>query len=1539
MFIEQARLLLALYRPSDAAAVLWQAYELHTDPDVSAWLIASLSRSRNYKDATAVAIEACKRFPESVLVRISTGRVSTDQYQFEEALSRFREANSIDESNLTGLTWLLRGLRDLRRHDEIEALIVANELSSSKHGLEWGKSLLDRYQPERGLAAFNEALSIDPRDADALEWRVTALRDLRRFDEAEEAVRDAIARRPDAPNLRVELGYLHDDRYDFVAALEAFEQALAIDPSDAKALEWRVVALRRLRRFDEAGEAVRDAIARRPDAPNLRVALGYLQFSLHDYGSALEAFEQALAIDPSDADALEWRVTALRDLRRFDEAEEAVRDAIARRPDAPNLRSQLGYLQFSLHEYGSALEAFEQALAIDPSDVDALEWRVVALRRLRRFDEAGEAVRDAIARRPDAPSLRSQLGYLQFSLHEYGSALEAFEQALAIDPSDAKALEWRVVALRDLRRFDEAEEAVRDAIARRPDAPNLRVELGYLHDDRYDFVAALEAFEQALAIDPSDAKALEWRVVALRRLRRFDEAGEAVRDAIARRPDAPNLRVALGYLQFSLHDYGSALEAFEQALAIDPSDVDALEWRVVALRRLRRFDEAGEAVRDAIARRPDAPNLRVALGYLHDDRYDFVAALEAFEQALAIDPSDADALESRVGTLCNMRRFDEAEEVVRDAIVRRPDMPNLRISLGHVYIAQYDYVAALEAFDQALAIDPSDAHALRWRVIALRRLRRFDEAGKVVRDAIVRRPDVPNLRVQLGFVHYDQYEEVAALKAFEQALAIDPDDADALEWRITALRRLRRFEEAEQAVRDAIVRRPDAASLYVELGYLHDDRYEHASALESFERALTIDSRNEWALVGRSNSLRLLRRFEEAEEAARDAATKHPTSSAPLLELANIAEDRGRYEDVLDAVLAALSISPRDEAALAARIRVMRQLRNFSGALEVAHEAVKIRPDSVDVLIELGQVYVDRREYQRALEMFERVLAIDAGRLRAVEYRVAVLRRLQRHADAERCAREAIALRPTNESNYINLGLVFEDRLQPQEALIHYRSAARFNPRNPRVIVGQSAALRSLRSCAEAERLVASMLQMQPNERTLSMELAWIRHDAGRLAESRASFVRLESTAIADEERAASIAGQGWVDFACGDYVAASEHFSQAVALLPHNREYRLAVAWALMRQDEQSQWERAEDICFEVLNEEQDAAVLVCLGIIDYRMGRLPAAEHHLQQALEVDSYKGSHTDLGALYTQLGRYEEADTHLRLAIAQDSFNSSARVELGHLRLVTNEWHEAARQFRSVLRTDPSMQVAALGLATALTALGESREAEDVLREGLRTAAKPWRLHLALARLLFDQADATQNDDVFAEAYAEAIEAIKHAPANEPDPHYVAGVCKIRLGRATHTALSDTYSRRQSLRHLRRCLSLDHGHVDAQRIVQLLEREGRTARTAALGTVTVAAVAMILLSVLWTAFFLSTRVTVVMITTITPILVGLVAIAVLLPSLIRLKLPGLEADLQAGLGQITSGPTGDVAIRPGNFAVSLGPIGHAPNRHYSEYRQR
>jgi hypothetical protein len=79
------------------------------------------------------------------------------------------------------------------------------------------------------------------------------------------------------------------------------------------------------------------------------------------------------------------------------------------------------------------------------------------------------------------------------------------------------------------------------------------------------------------------------------------------------------------------------------------------------------------------------------------------------------------------------------------------------------------------------------------------------------------------------------------------------------------------------------------------------------------------------------------------------------------------------------------------------------------------------------------------------------------------------------------------------------------------------------------------------------------------------------------------------------------------------------------------------------------------------------------------------------------------------------------------------------------------------------------------------------------------------------------------------------------------------------------------------------------------------------------------------------FFLGQEITPTILAVNTPILAGLFAISAVLPTVIRLKMPGFEADLQPQPKQESRGPTGEDFFGPGRFTVPGGPTGQVPRR--------
>jgi tetratricopeptide (TPR) repeat protein len=1440
------------------------------------------------------------------------------------------QAVAEEEATLVARVDALRRRFELPEAEKTGREALARFPDSAEVVIALGRVLLATHRPTEAAALFARTGTSDDR---IMAWRIAALSRSRAYDEATTLGSAACKRFPASAAVRVALGRVWMDRSHHEAALPFFADALAVAPDDLRAACWQIRALSSLSRWPEAREPAAELVNGHAEQAEAHYVFGKLLLDADEPAEAIGHFEAALDLDPAHVSALEWRATTLGELYRFEEAESTLREALERLPFCTPLHIEYAWLLSNQDRENEAVTAVERALAIDPRHPWALRSRVTFLTYARRLDEAGQAAEEALAHHPDDPGLHTTIALLHSELDHPGEALESCDKALAVDPRHSWALRTRIRLLYNERRFEEAHQTAERALTYDPGDPDLHTTIAWLlsSQDREDEAAA--ATEKALAIHPGHPWALRSRIIFLSYARRFDEARTAAEEADTRCPGDPNLHTTISWLHSQLGNADEALDSCDKALAIDPRHSGALRTRITVLRSACRFEEAHQTAEQALTHHPDDPNLHTTVAWLFSDEGRHEEALASCEAALTTDPRHAWALRSRIDILRYARRFDEAHRAAEEALAHHADDEDLHTTIAWLHSELDHHDEAVASFDQALAIDPRNILALRGRISSLRSARRFEEGHRAAGEALARHPDDPDLHVTIAWLFSDQDRDEEALTSAEKALAIDPRHSWALRSRIEFLKYLRRFPDAHRAGAEALEHHPDDPDVHTTIAWLLSIEDRDDEAAETVEKALAGYPRHSWALRSRIEFLRYARRFEEAHKAVGEALAHHPDDPDLHVTIAWLLSNQDREDEAVAAAEKALAIHPGHRWALRSRVSFLRYARRFDEAHRAAEQAAALHPDDPGIHTTIAWLHSELDHPGQALASCEKALAINPGHVNATEWRIQTLLRLHRVEEAELAAAAALKRYPTVPKIIIARARVHEHLFDFDAAADCLAQALARDPDHTGLNVARSATLRSLRRCAEAEREVSRLCQARPHLGDLRAELGWIHHDEHRLTEARQVFEELMKIASCAEERAAVHHGLGWVAFAGGEYVRAENEFRAARREQPQDFDYPLALAWALGRQEGAARWREAETIAGELLKRRAEPSVHICLGVVAFRQGRIASAEYHLKKALEIDPRHGSHADLGALYSQIGRYEEAESELKQAIDQDWYNTNAHVEMGalFLRIGDDRLPDAEREFRQALAVDATSGPAAIGLAQALTRLGDDAEAESILRRVLQRQdrAQQWRTHLALARLLVERGDKQQNPDLHTEAYAHAQKAIELAPGSEADPHFVAGVAHHRMGSLTADARGRFGYRVRAMHHLRECQKRDSGHAEAQRNLQLLEREMKAVAPAVWGGYAVAIISFSLLATMWVTFFFSDKVTTIMLTATTPVLVGLFTIAVLLPALIRLKLPGFEADLQAGSGPIAPGPTGQVTFGPGRFTVTTGPAGQLP----------
>ncbi|MBI4676511.1 MAG: tetratricopeptide repeat protein [Elusimicrobia bacterium] len=287
-----------------------------------------------------------------------------------------------------------------------------------------------------------------------------------------------------------------------------------------------------------------------------------------------------------------------------------------------------------------------------------------------------------------------------------------------------------------------------------------------------------------------------------------------------------------------------------------------------------------------------------------------------------------------------------------------------------------DPASTLAALDRLAGRLPRDAAVQVERAQAAARLGRREEALSALRRAEGLGPGEPDLRAVAGI--YSRLKEPAkALAALDALARARPDSAALQVERAEFLAGLGRREEALSALRRAEGLGPGEPDLRA-IGGIYKELKEPAKALAALERLARKRPDDGGVQVERALlSLDLGRKADAVDAFRRAEALK--VGGDDLRRVAWGYQSLGRCPDSLR-VWEALLRGPRPRSKDYSDKAVCEYLlgRKKEAVLDL-NRAIKIDPAGLEAYVSLGAIYSNQGAAQKALEMYERGLAVPAG--------------------------------------------------------------------------------------------------------------------------------------------------------------------------------------------------------------------------------------------------------------------------------------------------------------------------------------------------------------------------------------------------------------------------------------------------------------------------------------------------------------------------------------------------------------------------------
>jgi tetratricopeptide (TPR) repeat protein len=180
-----------------------------------------------------------------------------------------------------------------------------------------------------------------------------------------------------------------------------------------------------------------------------------------------------------------------------------------------------------------------------------------------------------------------------------------------------------------------------------------------------------------------------------------------------------------------------------------------------------------------------------------EQRGAFELAAESYREAVQLHPDDSDLRLDLARNLAWSKQFDRSAEAYRELLQLEPGLLEARLGLaevlswgGHYQEAAQAYRGLLEDYPERIELYLKIADVCVWA-------RWFDSAEKWLRQALPHVESRAEVLARLGQLAYwhGRYDE--AIDLYEQALALEPEDADADEGLKEVLRSFETYVTAD----------------------------------------------------------------------------------------------------------------------------------------------------------------------------------------------------------------------------------------------------------------------------------------------------------------------------------------------------------------------------------------------------------------------------------------------------------------------------------------------------------------------------------------------------------------------------------------------------------------------------------------------------------------------------------------------------------------------------------------------------------------------
>ncbi|MDR0476789.1 MAG: tetratricopeptide repeat protein, partial [Desulfobulbaceae bacterium] len=505
---------------------------------------------------------------------------------------------------------------------------------------------------------------------------------------------------------------------DLEAAFDAFEKALACDPSSTVIGKKIPILLMKMGETDQAANWLTKSIQRDPTDKLQYLLLAHIRIQQMKREEAIRLYQEALAQDPDDSGVLVRLGILYSQQMQLDKAEEIFRQLLGKNQEEYYAWLYLGRLLILRHKPDEAAAAYEKALALNWS-ADLVYEMVDFYADQEKYGQAMQLYDSVLKQEPG--NERARLGRVQ-TLMSMGEDQQALNELRTLQRQSKHPGRLDTSVSKLLLRLGHTSEAKRLLARHLQDTESMeaRYLLALIAYQDSDFKKALSYLRGIPAHSDAypDSVYLQVRI-----LREMGENGQSV-SLLMKNISDPELRQPLFFaLLSSLYQEQdkniAAMEVLNSGIRLYPNNEQILFEHALLLGKTGKALEALKSMEQILQLHPDNPEALNFIGYTWaDHNINLDKALTYIQQAAAIKPDSGFIRDSLGWVYFRLGEKEKARNELLKALELEPEDPDIHEHLGDVYLSLHMPDQAILSYKNALLYnhDPEKRRLLQEKI-------------------------------------------------------------------------------------------------------------------------------------------------------------------------------------------------------------------------------------------------------------------------------------------------------------------------------------------------------------------------------------------------------------------------------------------------------------------------------------------------------------------------------------------------------------------------------------------------------------------------------------------------------------------------------------------------------------------------------------------------------------------------------------------------------------------------------------------------------